>query len=136
MNDSRRRTEVDTEVDLRAQPRVAAWSEYEWRRRHRPETHFVYRAYDESDVLLYVGVTNSWGTRKYFHVRKEWWPRVARVVIEPFMSRPYAEHGEAYAIATEAPLYNKNLPPAMSSVRVLGRIHNPLADQAWEWQPG
>lgn len=131
INGSRSHAEVTPD----AQPRPAARSEHEWHRRHRPEIHVVYRVYDESGVLLYVGVTNDWGTRKYFHVRKEWWSHVARVVIEPFMSRAYAEHGEAYAIATEAPLHNKNPPPAMYSVRVLGRIDNPLADEVWDCQP-
>lgn len=33
-------------------PRPTTQSEYEWNRRHRPERHFVYRVYDENDVLL------------------------------------------------------------------------------------
>ncbi|MFM9461254.1 hypothetical protein ACKI1K_00155 [Streptomyces scabiei] len=71
------------------------------------ESVALYRFYDRSGVLLYVGVTNDTQVRWYDHSRvKPWWPTVARKRIEWLPTRADAERAEAAAIAAENPLWN------------------------------
>lgn len=67
----------------------------------------VYRFYDVSGTLLYVGIscnlTSRWGRHA---VEKSWWPYVARRTVVMYGSRAKAERAELTAIRTEFPVYN------------------------------
>jgi predicted GIY-YIG superfamily endonuclease len=68
----------------------------------------LYRFYDASDTLLYVGVSSNpavrWGTHA---TEKHWWPQVARKTIVVYGSRMEAEIAEGIAIRSESPVHNK-----------------------------
>lgn len=66
----------------------------------------LYRFYDASDVLLYIGITGDVETRWNNHARKRWWPEVARKAVEWHEERDAAEVCEKAAIKAEKPLYN------------------------------
>lgn len=67
----------------------------------------LYRLYDTSDRLLYIGVTANQGLRWEKHrARRWWWPQVAYKRFEEFASRVDALAAEALAISAEKPLYN------------------------------
>jgi prevent-host-death family protein len=67
----------------------------------------VYRFWDASDTLLYIGMTEDPDTRFGNHEsRKAWWPDVARKTIEWHDTRELAEAAENEAIRTEHALYN------------------------------
>lgn len=69
--------------------------------------HALYRFYDASDVLLYVGITADLPTRISTHRKeKPWWTRVAHISVEQFETRTEALNAEATAIREEKPLYN------------------------------
>lgn len=76
----------------------------------RPRTNkatFLYRYYDDADVLLYVGVTDNLGDRTDSHARSSSWMDFAvRSTIVRFTSRREAEEHEVLAIRTEWPLFN------------------------------
>jgi hypothetical protein len=66
----------------------------------------LYRYFDESDRLLYVGITGAGRQRGSGHARQaSWWPYVAKA---EFMHATLAEVrlAERLAIWTERPLYN------------------------------
>lgn len=69
----------------------------------------LYRFYDSSGVLLYVGITNTPHERWAAHARdsEEWWPSVAVVHSEWHDTRDLAEKAEATAIKDEKPLHNR-----------------------------
>ena len=68
----------------------------------------VYRAFDSSDVLLYVGVTNSPRSRMRGHERtSEWWEEMQSVTFEWFDTREEALESEADLILTLRPPFNK-----------------------------
>lgn len=67
----------------------------------------LYRFYDSSNVLLYVGITNSLPTRFGRHDReKHWYPEVAYVKIQHFPDREAALEAERLAIIAERPRFN------------------------------
>lgn len=67
----------------------------------------LYRAYDDTGQLLYVGITSSFGRRWEEHSRtKPWWPLTQTQTITWCDSRPAAESAELAAIATENPRHN------------------------------
>lgn len=71
----------------------------------------LYRIYDQSDLLLYVGITHNPGIRFGSHAeKKQWWGDVARVQIEWHASRGAAEAAEVVAILAEQPKWNIALP--------------------------
>jgi hypothetical protein len=67
----------------------------------------LYRLYDRSGVLLYVGITQDWSTRAKQHGSKSWWADVARVSLEEFPGREEAATAELRAIASERPRHNR-----------------------------
>ncbi|MGA5819938.1 GIY-YIG nuclease family protein [Kitasatospora sp. NPDC094028] len=88
----------------------------------------LYRLYDVSGALLYVGITTNPKSRfkghRYGNGRnkpKEWWSEVADTVIEWFDSRPEAEAAEAFAIVTEHPRHNKAMADAWFTADFLHR---------------
>jgi hypothetical protein len=67
----------------------------------------LYRLFDESDVLLYVGVTGNLGRRLAQHaVDKAWWEAVATITVKRYPSRDMALAYEAQAILEERPRFN------------------------------
>ncbi|MER5584084.1 GntR family transcriptional regulator [Streptomyces asoensis] len=67
----------------------------------------LYRLYDSSEVLLYVGISTYPDERLKQHAGdKLWWHHVARQEITWLDSRAEALKAEAEAIANERPLYN------------------------------
>lgn len=69
--------------------------------------HALYRFYDHTDVLLYVGISADLPGRMQNHRRKKpWWALVDHIGIEHFDSRKEAMEAEKAAIKTEEPLYN------------------------------
>lgn len=71
--------------------------------------HILYRFYDRTNVLLYVGITVNLGERMKQHAAdKDWWPRVDRSAtrIEYLDSRRAALDAEREAIKVEKPLHN------------------------------
>jgi predicted GIY-YIG superfamily endonuclease len=71
--------------------------------------HILYRFYDRTNVLLYIGITVNLEERMAKHAaEKDWWPRVDRSAtrIEYYDSRRAALDAEREAIKAEKPLYN------------------------------
>lgn len=76
--------------------------------------HALYRFYDRTDVLLYVGISLDLPARLRKHKRdKPWWLEIANITIEPHESRADALAAEAIAIETERPLYNDQHNPTV-----------------------
>jgi hypothetical protein len=68
----------------------------------------VYRLFDRSGCLLYIGITWSAGVRWRAHRKKHaWWSQVARVEVECWGSDFFALTAELAAIKAERPKYNK-----------------------------
>jgi predicted GIY-YIG superfamily endonuclease len=70
--------------------------------------HALYRFYDRTDVLLYVGITMNLPTRMFKHKgTKPWWTSIADIQVEHFATRGEALTAERKAIREERPLYNE-----------------------------
>ncbi len=79
-----------------------------------PRTHIVYRCYDASGWLLYIGLTNSLTQRKWHHRQNSfWWPQLFWMTTEEHPDRESGTYAERMAILNEDPLYNvvRHLPP-------------------------
>lgn len=69
--------------------------------------HTLYRFFDSTDVLLYVGITVDPSARFTKHRGdKPWWEQVDRIALERFDTRKEAEAAEREAIKAEQPLHN------------------------------
>lgn len=69
--------------------------------------HYVYRLFDESGRLLYVGMTYDPRSRRLAHKSdKPWWDEVASWRLTIYPNRAHALRVEARAILTEDPAYN------------------------------
>jgi predicted GIY-YIG superfamily endonuclease len=69
---------------------------------------YLYRAYDSSDNLLYVGISGQWSERLHAHERSsEWLQLTDRVNIERYPDRDSVVQAEKRAIIEEKPTYNK-----------------------------
>lgn len=67
----------------------------------------VYRFYDASGSLLYVGMTEGFEARLSVHKSASpWWPRVTHTTLERFETRHDAAHSERRAILLEKPEFN------------------------------
>jgi predicted GIY-YIG superfamily endonuclease len=67
----------------------------------------LYRMFDRTGNLLYVGITNNPIERWRTHAqRKEWWHSVIRIEVEDYPSQRTALAAEVVAIRTESPLHN------------------------------
>lgn len=70
-------------------------------------SHYVYRAFDGADRLLYVGSTNDVEARMKSHNNSSAWAVfMARYTVEEFHSKNEADAAEARAIAEEHPRWN------------------------------
>lgn len=69
--------------------------------------HALYRLYDESGQLLYVGISVDPGKRLAQHRSdKKWWSEVSNITIQPMATRKVALAAEREAIKDERPVYN------------------------------
>lgn len=81
--------------------------------------HTLYRHFDRTDVLLYIGITVNIGHRTTSHMKKRWWKLVAHTSYEIYPTRAAALAAERDAIKAEKPLYNDQhndmivLPPSL-----------------------
>lgn len=69
-------------------------------------TQSLYRHYDSSGTLLYVGVSLSALVRLGQHEASHWFDSIARVEIQRFANRQEVLEAERVAVATENPLHN------------------------------
>lgn len=68
----------------------------------------VYRFYDRSGTLLYVGMTGRLLMRPQQHEQTQpWWNEVATMTVEHYPDRPSASFAEKAAVRAENPLYNE-----------------------------
>jgi hypothetical protein len=69
----------------------------------------LYRVFGEADLLLYVGISNSFGRRWREHAKKQpWWGEMRRLTVDCwYPSRAEAEEAETAAIKADTPKYNK-----------------------------
>ena len=72
--------------------------------------HYVYRLFDESGQLLYVGCTYDYLKRLREHSRDNphWFPLVDSISVQKYTSPGEAYRAEAAAHASEAPLRSIN----------------------------
>lgn len=71
------------------------------------DTHALYRFYDATGQLLYVGITADPGSRWRSHAReKPWWHQVAHITLEAHPTRETVLDAERAAIRRERPLHN------------------------------
>ena len=69
--------------------------------------HMLYKLSDISGRLLYIGITSRGPTRLVEHYRhKEWFPLVARIQLERYMTRGEVEAREREAIKSLEPIFN------------------------------
>lgn len=69
---------------------------------------YLYRAFDESGSLLYVGISGKWSERLHAHEKtSEWMEKADWVKIERYPDRESVSAAEIEAIRTEKPIYNK-----------------------------
>ena len=68
--------------------------------------NFVYRYFDRTGRLLYVGVTNEPENRHRGHRRKSWFSAIARKTVDAYPTRSAALAAEREALRTESPLHN------------------------------
>jgi len=69
---------------------------------------YLYRAFDSSNRLLYVGISGKWSERLHQHEREsEWMELTDYVKIERFDTRQEVSEAEKLAIVNEKPIYNK-----------------------------
>jgi hypothetical protein len=73
-----------------------------------PELTHLYRHYDVTGQLLYVGVAQSTHNRlQQRRKQTSWFPLTALIAIDDYPTRASAEAAEARAIVEEAPIYNR-----------------------------
>jgi predicted GIY-YIG superfamily endonuclease len=106
------------------------------------QTHALYRFYDATGTLLYVGITADPGARWRSHARgKPWWHEVRGVSLETYPDRASVLAAETRAIAVENPRHNKQRPqlftkraqaptahPPRQLVWLCTRCQEPIAD--------
>lgn len=71
-----------------------------------PELTALYRHYDRSGSLLYVGISLDPVRRLRQHIGSRWYSLIAKIEIEQFYSRREALEAEALAIVAEHPVFN------------------------------
>lgn len=69
--------------------------------------HALYRLFGDGDVLLYIGISKTFGYRWHQHAQEKiWWPEVRRQEIAWFPSKEEALDAEGAAIRAECPHHN------------------------------
>lgn len=75
-------------------------------RRRLTNEFIVYRMFDSSGILLYIGRTSNSGRRFNEHSSKGWFSLVATITLERYSSATRAEDAERLAILAEKPAFN------------------------------
>jgi len=76
----------------------------------------LYRFWDSSNSLLYIGISKSFGNRFNQHAHMaEWFSKAHSVTIEHYSDRKSVESAEKRAIKTEKPIHNKAYNPDYES---------------------
>lgn len=95
-------------------------------------TASVYKYFDKSGILLYVGITGAGILRQRQHNQsKEWWTFVSRQLVEHFKSRAIAHEREVALIQQFNPPFNKQHNKYHAAARrfyldmVEGRVERP-----------
>lgn len=78
----------------------------------KPRQAAVYRLYDASGVLLYIGSAYDPEHRLKQHRGKPWWSRVARIIEEWHPDRGAAYAAETSLIKAESPEFNRSGTPS------------------------
>jgi predicted GIY-YIG superfamily endonuclease len=80
-------------------------------------TPVVYRVYDATDRLIYIGATSNLPQRLNYHRTQAWWWSLAERVTESsvYPDMDAAHEAEWAAIATESPAFNFALKPGRPS---------------------
>lgn len=77
---------------------------------------FVYKAYDATGALLYVGMSVSpWARLKAHAGASEWWGDTAHVVITGYADRISAHDAEIRSIHIDGPAHNRQRYPATAT---------------------
>jgi predicted GIY-YIG superfamily endonuclease len=98
--------------------------------------HWLYRCYNERNVLLYIGATRDINERAREHrCRTPWWPEVAVITQQIYPSLQAARVAESKKIALEQPLYNIAGLPRTDQPRV-GKPQDICGQRVatWRWQ--
>jgi len=71
----------------------------------------LYRIWGDTDLLLYIGISDDFGRRWKQHAKAQpWWGEMRRLTVDEwFDRREDAETAEALAVKAERPKYNKKL---------------------------
>jgi hypothetical protein len=67
---------------------------------------YLYRHFDSTGSLLYVGISLSAITRLQQHKKSRWFKDICKTTIESFDTREQAKNAERNAITTENPRFN------------------------------
>jgi predicted GIY-YIG superfamily endonuclease len=68
----------------------------------------LYRLYDNTNQLLYVGISSKWYERFHSHEKNQpWWGEVSTIKLMRYETRESVVDAEKIAIKTERPLHNK-----------------------------
>ena len=100
--------------------------------------HYLYRAFDEYDRLLYVGRTCDPPGRFSSHrSTSAWWPLMVRHQLDGPMTFGEVQQRERDAIISEAPLYNMDTPHRGVVLGALERLRDMVAMVAIRdgWHP-
>lgn len=114
----------------RAAPRQSASRTRDDPRPTPPAHTAVYRLYDASGTLLYVGQSNA-PLERYVEHRdtRPWWPDVAEHSIEWQGSRERAEQREEFAIRDEWPLHNIAHQPRANGLKIPSHVAGRLMEE-------
>lgn len=75
------------------------------------QQHVLYRFYDATGALLYIGITSNPGNRFQQHAQeKPWWHEVRGITLELYPDRASVLQAETLAIHVEKPRFNKKRP--------------------------
>jgi hypothetical protein len=68
----------------------------------------VYRCFDTSEALIYIGCAERWLIREQSHQKRTpWWPEVADIKITRYRTIFEACAAERRAIEAESPVHNR-----------------------------
>jgi predicted DNA-binding transcriptional regulator AlpA/predicted GIY-YIG superfamily endonuclease len=89
-------------------------------------TTTLYRMYDASGTLLYVGISNRPLDRKGQHKSHQpWWTEIVSMTLEHYPTRQEALTAETRAIVGECPRYNKAGTPTYEREARVSRMRPP-----------
>jgi predicted GIY-YIG superfamily endonuclease len=92
----------------------------------------LYRLYDNTDALLYIGIAGNPGRRFEQHrTEKPWWGDVTRITLEHHPTREDALEAELAAIRTENPRHNINGRAGQPETAIPDWEHRRLANGAY-----